>query len=446
MSGALDFYKILPKTNCGECGFPTCLAFALQLSQKNVKAENCPHLPFELISQLDDASLPEVKEVIAGVNDDIHLGGETVFYRHEKKFNNQPAICIAISDMDSQKTVNQKLQMKSIDRLAENLSTNMIALFNDSNEKEPFIQLVKYVHNKSSIPLCLFSEDFDCIEEALSIIQNNGIIIGFVRESTIEKAAGFTEKYSVTCVLSSDRGITGLSQLTAIAEKNGISDIILDCSGKSLQETLHNQILIRWNAIYEKNRALGYPIISFPNKFSKEENPREILAAGLFTIKYSSIIVLRENDLNPLVPLLVLRQNIFTDPQKPIQVDEGLYSFGIVDRNSPVFLTTNFSLTFFTVSNDIESCGIPSHLLVIDTEGTSVLTAYASDKISAEAISEAIKKAGLASEVEHNTLIIPGFLSPMSSDIEEATSWKVIVGPTDSAEISLFLKKHWRKN
>ncbi|MBN1329331.1 MAG: acetyl-CoA decarbonylase/synthase complex subunit gamma [Candidatus Heimdallarchaeota archaeon] len=448
MSGTLEYYKLLPKTNCGECGLPTCLAFALQLSQNNIQAVKCPHLSEELKKQLVESSLPPVREVIIGNEaNKVHLGGETVLYRHEKKFNNEPVICIAISDLDSNESIERKLQNKTIERLAEKLSTNMIALFNDSGKCEPFLELVKNVVSIYTKPICLFSEQIDHLEEALASITNSQTIIGYAKEENIYRVLEIARKYNSAVVLSSDNGtIGGLRQLISIAKEKGFTELILDCSGKNIFDTIQNQIIVRWNAIKGKDSFLGFPIISFPSKYLQNEFALEIINAGVLTSKYSSIIVLSDNDINHLIPLLVLRQNIYTDPQKPIQVDEGLYSLGKVDENSPVFLTTNFSLTYFTVSNDIESMRQPSYLLVIDTEGTSVLTAYAAEKISARKIAQAIDKTKLTTKVVHNTIIIPGFLSPMSSEIEEATSWKVLIGPIDSAEISLYMNKYWRTN
>ncbi len=446
MSNTLDYYKLLPKTNCGECGLPTCLAFAMRLAQKNAKASECPYLADEIKTQLDEATLPPVKEITTKRgNEEIHFGGETVFYRHEKKFFNETVLCIMISDLDSEESIKRKIKKKSIERLADQLSTNMIALSNDSKKKEPFVKLVKNVQNATGLPICLLSVRAEVLEEALQLLSNSQVLIGFGREDNLQEILRLAEKYQTSVILSSQKGIDGLVQLVSLAKKQGIKDLVLDCTGSNIQETIENQILIRWNAVYNKKRDFGYPIISFPFKHSQEEFAQEILLAGLLSIKYSSIMVLSDNALNQLAPLLVLRQNIFTDPQKPIQVDPGVYTFGEVDKNSPVFLTTNFSLTYFTVSNDIESCGYPSYLLVLDTEGTSVLTAYAADKLSAEKIAEAINSENLTSKVDHNTIIIPGFLSPMSSEIEDASSWKVLVGPADSADIAYYLNKIWRK-
>ena len=445
MSNTLDYYKLLPKTNCGECGSPTCLAFAMRLAQKNASASDCPSLSDDIKTQLDEATLPPIKELVTRRGkEEIHIGGETVFYRHEKKFCNETVFCIAISDLDSEEVVSRKVQMKSIERLADNLSTNMIALCNDSKEKEPYIKLVRYIQKTTNMPLCLLCEDMVVLESALEELPNNQAIIGFGTENSIQKISQLAEKYRTSIILSSQKGIEGLAELEVIAKEHGIKDLILDCTGKNIHETIENQILLRWNAVYNKDRRYGYPIISFPLKHAQDDFAQEIVLAGLLTIKYSSIVVLSDNVLNQLVPLLVLRQNIFTDPQKPIQVDPGVYTFGEVDGNSPIFLTTNFSLTYFTVSNDIESSGYPGYLLVIDTEGTSVLTAYAADKLSAEKIAEAIANENLASKVNHKSIIIPGFLSPLSSEIEDASSWKVLVGPTDSAEIGYFLNKFWR--
>ena len=446
MSNTLNYYKLLPKTNCGECGLPTCLAFAMRLAQKSCKASDCPYLTNEIKTQLEEASSPPIKEVILEYDTEkIHLGGETVFYRHEKKFNNQTVFCINISDEDSEENIYRKISRSAIERLAENLSTDMIALSNDSRNKKQFVRMAAYLQCATKLPLCLLCEDVEILEECLETLAFAQVIIGLCNESNIDGFSQLARKYHSSVILSSSNGIAGLIALEAKVKSYGVEDLILDCTGETIQETISNQVFLRWHAVSNNRREVGYTIISFPNKHVNEDYSQEIVLACLLTIKYSSIVILSDNLLNQLVPLLVLRQNIYTDPQKPIQVDAGVYTFGAVDKNSPVFLTTNFSLTYFTVSNDIESSGFGGYLLVIDTEGTSVLTAYAADKISAVKIAKAIEVEKLASRVNHKSIIIPGFLSPLSAEIEEASSWKVLVGPTDSAEIGYFLNKIWRQ-
>lgn len=446
MPNALEYYKLLPKTNCGECGVPTCLAFAMRLASNSAKARDCPYLDKEVQEQLTEQSLPAVKEVYLGKGkEELPLGGETVFYRHEKKFNNPTAICIGISDQETKTTISHKLQQQGIERLAEQLTTNMVALINDSGQKEPFIELVKRYSSQTVLPSILLSEDLETLQEAVTIVQDANPAIGLVTHENKEELLELASHYSCGVILSTEDGIEQLEPLVKLAENLGISKILLDCSGPDPFTTISNQVMARWKAVKEKKRAFGYPIIGFPSNYTTSPS-EEILLAGLMVCKYSSIVLLRNNDLNLLVPLLVLRQNIYTDPQKPIQVTPQLYTIGKVTEDSPVYMTTNFSLTYFTVSMDIESSNCPGYLLVIDTEGTSVLTAYAADKINAEKIAKAIAATDLESKVTHRKLIIPGYLSPLSSEIEEKSHWEVLVGPTDSAELAFFLKKHWRND
>ncbi|MBD3192705.1 MAG: acetyl-CoA decarbonylase/synthase complex subunit gamma [Candidatus Heimdallarchaeota archaeon] len=446
LPNALGYYKLLPKTNCGECGVPTCLAFAMRLAANSAKASDCPYLDKEIQHQLNEQSLPAVKEICLGKGkQEIQVGGETVFYRHEKKFNNPTAICIGISDQESRTTIDHKLQQQGIERLAEQLTTNMVALINDSGKKEPFIELVKHYSTQTVLPVIILSENVETLKEAVTLVQDTNPAIGLVTDKNKEELLELASQYSCGVILSAGNGIEQLGQLVKKAENAGISKILLDCSGTDIFTTISNQVMVRWKAVKEKNRTLGYPIISFPGNYTKNPS-EEMLVAGLMLGKYSSIVVTRNNELNLLVPLLVLRQNIYTDPQKPIQVTPQLYSIGKVTEDSPVYMTTNFSLTYFTVSMDIESSNYPGYLLVVDTEGTSVLTAFAADKINAEKIAQAIDDTKLESKVAHRKLIIPGYLSPLSSKIEEKTQWEVLVGPTDSAEISFFLKKQWRNN
>ncbi len=447
MTSALEFYKLLPKTNCGDCGLPTCLAFAIKLTSKDTDITKCPHLDESVSKELSSASLPAVKEIVLSTEGhSVRLGGETVFFRHEKKFYNESALCITLFDTDSTDTISRKLQERAIDRLAMELTTNMIGIVNSSNQPQLFLDLVKFVKENSDLPLVLYSEDTETLQKSLALLsKNERALIGPVTKMNKDNLLEVAKTHNCVIFLSNFEDFEELSELVSEAQLKGIQDIVIDCSVGTLKETLERQIRCRWLAVNEKNRSVGYPIISFSYLFANTPL-NETLVASLFIAKYSSIVLFSSNDFNHLVPLLVLRQNIFSDPQKPIQVDARLYAIGEVTEDSPVFLTTNFSLTYFTVLTDIESTNIPSYLLIVDTEGTSVLTAFASNKINEDKIAEAIKESDLETKVTHRKIIIPGFLSPLSGKIEEQSGWKVLVGPTDSAQITPFLKNHWRLN
>jgi acetyl-CoA decarbonylase/synthase complex subunit gamma len=452
MANALELYKLLPKTNCGDCGYQTCLAFAMRLASAKVKPEECPHLSDEAKATLLGDAAPPVKDVEIGQGGNpssITIGGELVFYRHEKKFVNETGFCIAIHDTDSREIIDQKLKEKSMTRLAQKLATNMIAIFNSSGNVEPFISCIKKVIEDSSYPLILYSKKTTCLEKAIEVTAGRRPLVGPVTEENFQQLKPLLKSHACPVIISiSDKTPSYLETNPFFRRVTGagIADIVLDCSGKTALETLHNLVTLRWKAVKEEKKEYGYPTICFPSRFSNGQSLQEITLAGLMSIKYGSIVVLEDYNLNHLIPLFVLRQNIFTDPQKPIQVTPKLYSIGDVTESSPVFLTTNFSLTYFIVSNDIESSEVPSYLLIVDTEGTSVLTAYAADKINASIIKKSFEATQLEEKVSHRKIIIPGYLSPLSAKIEEETGWDILVGPTDSGDIASYLEQKWRSN
>jgi len=447
MTGTLELYKLLPKTNCGKCGVPTCLAFAMQLTANNISPEKCPYLLPEIKEKLLSAALPAVKQLSLGQEPSLLLGGETVFYRHEKKFNSPTKIAIAIFDDEPHEVITSKLEVKGIERLNETLATDLVAVIKTTTEpSEAFLELVKIVSTSSHNHVLLYCKKISLLKKALALLEGKGCILGPISEENKAEILAEPSLKKLGIILSSNKGLEGIASLSQECLAAGFKNIILDCSASSVRETLELQAQARWQAVREKHQLLSYPIIGFPYKFARGVATRETLIAGCMLLRFASIIVLQNNVLNHLVPLLVLRQNIFTDPQKPIQVSAKLYEFGNVSPESPVLLTTNFSLTFFTVSTDIDTCDIPCYLLVINTEGTSVLTAYAANKINEKTIAEGIKKAHLDQLVAHRKLIIPGFLSPLSAKIEEETGWDVLVGPIDSSDIGSFLKTKWRRN
>ncbi|MHA1629964.1 MAG: acetyl-CoA decarbonylase/synthase complex subunit gamma [Candidatus Heimdallarchaeota archaeon] len=445
MTGTLEFYKLLPKTNCGKCGVPTCLAFAMQLTAKNINPEKCPYLPLEIKEKLLSAALPAVKHLSLGQEPPLLLGGEVVFYRHEKKFNTPTKIAIAIFDTDPPEVIKSKLKVKGIERLNESLTTDFVAIINTTAETDgSFLRVVNIVVESKHTHVLLYCEKIPLLKKAVATLGEKCCIIGPISEKNKEELLATSSLKEFGIILSSNKGLAGLATLTKECSAAGFAKLLLDCSATSARETLEQQTQARWQAVREKNPLLGYPIISFPYKFACGKIACETLIAAYMLLRFASIIVLQNNVLNHLVPLLVLRQNIFTDPQKPIQVSAKLYEFGNVSPESPVLLTTNFSLTFFTVTTDIDACGVPCYLLVVDTEGTSVLTAYAANKINEKTIAKSIANARLDEVVAHRKLIIPGFLSPLSAKIEDETGWEVLVGPMDSSEIGAFLKTKWR--
>lgn len=167
----------------------------------------------------------------------------------------------------------------------------------------------------------------------------------------------------------------------------------------------------------------------------------ETVIASMLIAKYAGVVVLSDFVGENLFPLLLERLNIFTDPQRPMTVTEGIYEIGSPDENSPVLITTNFSLTYFIVSGEIEGSRVPSWLLIMDTEGLSVMTAWAAGKFSGDLVGTFVKKSGIADKISHKKIIIPGYAAAISGDMEEELpDWEILIGPRDASLIPKFLK------
>lgn len=409
MATAIDIYKQLPKKNCGECGFPTCLAFAMRLASQKAELEACPYISEEAKESLGGVA-PPIKLVKIR---DVEVGDETVLFRHDKTFFHQTALALLLEDTDPR--FDEKLkQVKELkfERLGQVLKIDMVAIGGTDSKK-----FAAAVEKAKDMPLILMGKP-DVLEAGLKV--SPGLIF--------PEADGFALAKEYKCPLVVSGTLEVLAERTKKANEAGVEDLVLDPKpeGRSMVEEL---TIVRRMAL-KGCKELGYPTIMMP------QGPLE---AALGIMKYASILILK--DLEAALPLLTLRQNIYTDPQKPLQVEPKLYEIGKPGPDSPVFLTTNFSLTYFTVQGDIDSTKVPCYLMIVDTEGMSVLTGWAADKFTVEKVAKAIKETGLEKKVKHKTIVIPGLVARMSGELEEATGWKVKVGPNDSSNIPSFLKQ-----
>lgn len=421
---ALEIYKHLPKTNCKKCGFPTCLAFAMQLGAKKVGLEKCPDIGEEAKAKLESATRPPIKSIRIG---DLTVGGETVLFRHEKKFFNPTAIAVMVDDKESDAEEKiKKIKDYKFSRVGEEYFIDMIAV-RGSDEKR-FLELAKAA-KQTGLPLVLMA-DAEILEKALET-DCEEILLYNATLSNYEKVGELAKKHSCSVVATAG-SLDEISQLTEKLEGKGVTDIIINPEQKKLKQTFQELTIIRRAAINQKNKSLGYPVLTFPADDTE---------ASIDILKYASIIVLDKADYGLLDGLFTLRQAIYTDPQKPLQVEPKVYELNNPDSNSPVIVTTNFSLTYFTVSGDIESAKQPCHLLIVETEGQSVLTAFASGKFCVESIVKAIKSTGIMEKVSHKKVIIPGWVSMMKGELEESSGLSVLVGPQNSSELKTYLKK-----
>ena len=445
----MQIYMLLPKTNCGKCGFPTCLSFAFNVASGKANVFACPYLSEEAKRKLSEALAPPIKLVTIGVGDAaVKVGGEKVMHRHEDKFYNPTAIAFAVSDTLGDEEL--KEQVKAIEntrfeRLEEVLKPDLIALKGTSGDSEHFAQATKVIVENTSLPLILCSFNPEVIESSLKICGSKRPLIYAANKDNLEVMAELAVKYKCPLTIYEPRNLDALPELVKKARDVGVEDIVLDVGFKDLKETLRKLVTIRRLAIEEGAREYGYPTIAFPSLAVSKSDPLadfwEVTVTASLLVRYASIVVLNSTKPWRILPLLVLRQGIFRDPRIHPRVKPGLYAIGNVNENSPCLVTSNYALTYFTVKSDIEASKVPSYLLVVDTEGLSVASSVAGGKFTAEKIAEAIKEYKVEEKVKHRTIIIPGLAARISGKLEELTNWKVIVGPKDSSELRTFLRK-----
>jgi acetyl-CoA decarbonylase/synthase complex subunit gamma len=448
-----DVVKKLPdggKKNCRECGFPTCFAFAMKLAAGGVSLDKCPYLPADVKAELEEALAPPVKLVTIGTGENaLQIGNEEVVYRHEKTFVHQPGIALLISDAETDAEIDGKI--KKIKELqfawvGLTLTANVLALRFESGDKAKFEALVRKVCEGIDLPIVLMSEDVDVLLSARKICDSRKPLLYPVTKENIDKViAGI--KGSPTPVVARAHGVEELIPLTTQLKDAGIEEIVLDPIAKNMQEAIRDQTLIRRAALKQNFRPLGYPTIGFPCFMAKDEI-RQVLLAAMFVIKYPGIIVLSDFDQYSLLPLLVHRLNIYTDPRMPMSVEEKVYEILEPNEESPVLVTSNWALTYFIVSGEVEGSKVPSWLLVKEAEGLGVLTAWAAGKFSGDSIGPFVKKSGIEGKVKHRRLIIPGKVARIRGELEEALpDWEIIVGPREAGEIAAYLPnlvKKWK--
>ncbi|MFA5867033.1 MAG: acetyl-CoA decarbonylase/synthase complex subunit gamma [Actinomycetota bacterium] len=439
----IDIFKQLPKTNCGDCGVPTCLAFAMKIAAGQAELAGCPHLSEEAAESLSEASAPPIRAVTIGSGDAaVKIGGELVLYRHDKTFYN-PCVFAAVVDdsMDAAAADALIKQTKEshFNRIEQDLKPGLIAVKSVSGKPDAFAALVAKA-SSAGAAMVLMSEDPAVIEAGLKAAGDSVPLVYVATEDNVDKMAELALAAKAPLAVKSGNGLDGIIELTKKVMAKGIKDIVIDPGTRNPKDTLEKLVYIRRAALLKKVRELGYPTIVFPNEETADKM-MEALIAGLYVLKYGSVIVMSDLDAARALPLYVLRQNIYTDPQRPMQVKQGIYPIGNPTDASPVMITSNFSLTYFIVSGEVEGSRIPSWLCVMDTEGLSVMTAWAAGKFVPEKITPFIKSSGIEEKVKHRRLVIPGYLASMSGELEdELSDWKIEVGPREAADIPPFLK------
>lgn len=439
----LDIFKQLPKTNCGDCGVPTCLAFAMKLAQGGAELSSCPHVSDEAAAALSEAAAPPMRGVTVGVGDAAFtVGEETVMYRHEKTFVNPCAIGTSVDSGASDSDVDAMIaaaKAANFERVQQKLACGFIAV-RSTADAASFATVAKKVSD-AGLAVVLVTEDADHASAALDAIAAAKPLLHAATEANADAMIELAKKHSVPLAVRAS-GLAAVSALTEKAAAAGLKDIVIDSAPTTAGEALRDHVLARRSALLKKFAPLGYPIISFPGELAGGDAMLEVVYAAVDVDKYASIIVLSGAEPWQMLPPLVLRQNIYTDPQRPMRAESKIYEIGNPGADAPFVVTTNFSLTYFIVSSEIESAKVPMYLGIVDSEGLSVLTAWAAGKFVPERIAKFVSDSGITDKIKHREVIIPGAVAQISGELkEELDGWDVVVGPYEAADLGSFVKK-----
>ncbi len=443
---AMDAYKSLPRTNCKDCGFPTCMAFAMQVAAKQKALTDCPHLSEKAKEAFSEASAPPMKLVRIGADGPgaVEIGQETVMFRHEDKFYKPPAfagrIAASLSDEAARARLDE-IHRAVFTRVGQELSVRLAAVELDGLGAERAAARARMLDAASRVPLVLMSEDAGVMHAAAAAVAVKRPLLYRATESNADAFIRIAAAHK--CPLAVFAGsLETLADLAKKAKDGGVADLILAFDGHRPAAAIRDITAARRLALRRNFRPLGYPAMV---DVSCDDPAKETVLAATFVAKYAGIIVLNGLDGAELLPVMTCVQNIYTDPQVPNEVEAKLYEVGNVNENSPVLFTTNFSLTYFCVEGEVERSKIPCYISVVDTEGLGVLNAYAGDKLSPEKVVKTLAEQRVASKVRHRKLIIPGLLPSFRAEIEDTSEWKeVLIGPENASGIPVFLAQHWK--
>lgn len=439
----LDIFKLSPKTNCKECGSPTCMAFCMKVAQGAISIDKCPHMSAEAIALLSEATAPPMKSLEVGAGDNVHkLGGETVLFRHEKTLVSKNLFAVPVCTGMDDATVDAKLaDMAKIDyeRIGERMTVEFVYVNYGGEGADKYVALVKKAA-AANRALILNCADADVAKAALAECKDGKpILVGANKDNWEAMNAVATEAGVVL-------GVTGASleemhDVLAALEGAGNKNLVVDVTGADAKETFKNAVLLRRSALKDGDRTCGYPSIVNLAKVAKGDLHLQTALASVFTIKYGSIIVMETMTYAEALPLYGLRQNVYTDPQKPMKVAPGIYPINGATPDDPCMMTVDFALTYFLVSGEIERSKVPINLIITDASGMSVLTAWAAGKFSSSTIQKDFDAMDIAGKINNRTLVIPGKVAVMKGEIaDKLPEWNVVVGTREAVEIVKFLK------
>jgi len=436
----LQIFKLLPNTNCKKCGQPTCLAFAMKLAQGKESLDKCPDASDEARAALGAASAPPIRSVVIGSGPRaLTIGDETVFFRHEKTFVRRPGLfrCLDVSGLTSADLATRLDEWAGLrlERAGEAFQVDGVVLAESAGVgpcKDAAVAAAQ-----RGLPVAFVAETTDGASAVLGPIKDHRPLLVPPEGSAATPFVALAARLALPLVVSAP-DVSALAAAAADASKAGVADLLLEAPGQDLRELHQNLSLIRRAALDRAHPGLGHPVFL-------RVGVGEIEKAILGITKFASLLALRDSTSETWLPLWTLRQNIYTDPQKPLQMEPGVYPMGEPDAHAPLVVTTNFSLTYFIVSTELDGSGVPSHLAVVDTEGMSVLTAWAAGKFSGERVAKALREMAAIERVSHKVVIIPGYAAVISGELEDAlgSGWRVLTGPQEASDIAPFFRDVW---
>jgi len=463
VNSPLQVYKYLPQTNCGECGEPTCMAFASHLLDRSNKVEDCPPILNDKYKkkyiELSELLASEIREVIAGVKETtVKIGGDDVLHRHQLTFFDPTVLAYDVSDTMSEEELVERVKKISEFKkfyIGAFLKVNMVAVRSTSNDPAKFKAAVKKVTETTTLPLILCSLDPDVLKAGLEVCADKKPILYAATKDNWQQVSELALEHKTPVVLFSPGDLDELKTLAVSFKEVGINDIILDPgtypSGEQLKTTFQNFLKLRRAGIKEGQKEIAYPLMATPiTSWMVNEDPItasywETVLASVFTVKYGDIMILHSIEPYAMLPEVHIRETIFTDPRTPARVDPGVYKVGSPTKDSPVIITTNFALTYYTVESDIASNDINCYLATVDTDGIGVQASVAGGQLTAAKIKETFDKAGFdfKEKTSHNTVILPGMAARLQGDVEDTTGLTVKIGPPDSGRIPGWMEINW---
>jgi acetyl-CoA decarbonylase/synthase complex subunit gamma len=463
VNSPLEVYKFLPQTNCGDCGEPTCMAFASHMIDRSLKLEDCPPLLEDKFRKkylkLAELLAPEIREVIVGTGEHaVSVGGDDILYRHQLTFFNQPALAVDVWDTMSEDELTERIKFINEYKkfyVGRFLRLDMVAIRCTSGDPEKFKQALTIAAGNTELPLILCSLDPKVLKAGLEVVADRKPLLYAATKDNWQDVADLVVEYDVPLVLFSPSDLDTLKSLAATFLEMGREDLVLDPGtnpqGKSLRESFENFLMIRRAGIKEGQRDIAFPMLAVPmTAYLANDDPVsasywETVLASVFSVRYGDIMIVHSIEPYALLPELHIRDTIYTDPRTPVKVEPKVYEVGSPDKDSPVIVTTNFALTYYTVESDLASNGIDCYLLATDTDGLGVEAAVAGGQMTGQKVSDEFKRVGFdfSEMTGHNTVILPGLAARLQGDMEDASGLKVKIGPPDSGRIPGWMEKNW---